>query len=87
MTEDELKETAVIYRTNALAGNLTRFLVQYGIPFQIYGKAKNLWEHPIAKDLLSYLQFAKDISCFPGQGGKRGNFLRIMIRPCRFFHR
>ena len=87
MTEDELKETAVIYRTNALAGNLTRFLVKYGIPFQIYGKAENLWEHPVAKDLLSYLQFAKDISRFSGQGGKRGDFLRIMNRPCRFFHR
>lgn len=82
-----LEKTAVISRTNAQAGGLSKLLFRHGIPFHIQGKTICLKEHPIAKDILAYLRFAKAMSFSPADEDTRADFLRIMNRPCRYIHR
>lgn len=85
MPMDELSRTAVIYRFNAQASDFARSLAGARVPFCIREKTDNIFQHDIALDLLSYLQFARDLS-EKGQG-KRGCLLRILNRPCRCIQR
>lgn len=84
---EDLEKTAVISRTNVQAARLSKLLFRHGIPFHIQGKTGCLKEHPVAKDILAYLSFAKAISFSPDDAGTRADFLRIMNKPCRYIHR
>lgn len=71
---------AAIFRTNSDAVWLAAALEQAGIPFLMREKAKNPYDHPVCRELLAYLRFAK-------KDRSRGQFLQIMNRPCRYLSR
>ena len=85
MGQEELSETAIIFRTNAQATELSRHLAEVGIAFCIREKMENIFEHFVALDLLSYLQFSDDLAK-KGEG-RRSDLLRILNRPCRYLKR
>lgn len=74
------EEMAVLYRTNLGARFLIETLMQYQIPFCMRDVLPNLYEHWIAKDIISYIRFAM------GERSRR-EFLRIMNRPNRYLSR
>lgn len=76
----EQETIAAIFRTNSDAVWLAAALEQAKIPFRMREKAKNPYEHPVCRDLLAYLRFAKG-------DRSRGQFLQIMNRPCRYLAR
>ncbi|WMI80656.1 ATP-dependent helicase [Anaerotignum sp. MB30-C6] len=51
----ELREIAVIYRTNVQGGAFARALYRRGIPYILRDGGGNIYDHWIAKDLLAYL--------------------------------
>ena len=55
-----LTEIAVIYRTNLQGGTFARELYKRGIPYDLRDSSGNVYEHWIAKDLLSYLLLAEN---------------------------
>lgn len=55
-----LTEIAVIYRTNLQGGAFARELYKKGIPYDLRDNSSNVYEHWIAKDLLSYLLLAEN---------------------------
>lgn len=71
---------AAIFRTNGDAVWLASALEQAKIPFLMREKAKSPYDHPVCRDLLAYLRFAKT-------DRSRGQFLQIMNRPCRYLSR
>lgn len=71
---------AAIFRTNGDAVWLAAALEQEKIPFLLREKARNPYDHPVCRDLLAYLRFAK-------KDRGRGQFLQIMNRPCRYLSR
>lgn len=96
---EELCKSAVIFRTNAEAAFFSRQLAACHIPFCLKEQVDNLFESPVAKDLIAYLRFA-DASCSrlsvnaksdgvtaEEQGGCRADFFRIMNRPLRYICR
>lgn len=90
MTKEELSQSAVIYRTNAEAGALSRELAACNIPFYAKNNIENIFETPIAQDLFSYLSFAEAIfkkGKGGSAGGLRGDFYRIMNKPSRYIQR
>lgn len=90
MTKEELSQSAVIYRTNAEAGALSRELAACNIPFYTKNRIENIFETPIAQDIFSYLSFAEAIfkkGKDGSAGGLRGDFYRIMNKPSRYIHR
>lgn len=72
-------DIAVIYRTNARAGYLAEQFVLHQIPFIMKEKVNCIYEHFIAKDLISYMMF--------GKSHKRSDFFRIMNKPTRYLSR
>ncbi len=71
---------AVLFRIGADADALAEQLAHRGIPFLLREKVRSLYEHFVAKDLISYLLLAQ------GQGTRR-DFLRILNRPNRYIAR
>lgn len=55
-----LTDIAVIYRTNLQGGAFARALYKRGIPYDLRDNSGNVYEHWIAKDLLSYLLLAEN---------------------------
>ena len=55
-----LTEIAVIYRTNLQGGAFARELYKKGIPYDLRDNSGNVYDHWIAKDLLSYLLLAEN---------------------------
>lgn len=55
-----LTEIAVIYRTNLQGGAFARELYKRGIPYDLRDNSGNVYEHWVAKDLLSYLLLAEN---------------------------
>lgn len=84
-TTKQLSDTAIICRTNVQLADWSRQLAEARIPFCCKDKVENLFEHFIAVDMLAYLKFANDLS--KKGKGKRGDFLRIMNKPCRYIGR
>ena len=74
------EEIAVLFRTNIEARNLIETCMEYHIPFQMREHIPNLYEHFIAKNLITYMKMAL------GERS-RSAFLSIMNRPNRYFHR
>ena len=71
---------AAIFRTASGALALAEALEAEKIPFFMRQRPNNPYLHPVCQDLLAYLRFAK-------RERSRGNFLRIMNRPCRYLSR
>lgn len=73
-------EIAVLFRTARQMNVLSRKLMEYNIPFVMKDTMPNLFEHWIAKDLITYLKLAQ------GERG-RSHFLKIANRPKRYISR
>lgn len=74
------KDIAVLLRTNLNASYLAQKLAQERIPFRLKEKTRDLFETPIASDILAMLHFAHGET-------KRGYFLRFMNKPVRYIRR
>ncbi len=74
------KEMAVLFRTNTQARSVMGKLLSYNIPFQMRDVVPNLFEHWIAKNIITYIRLA--------MGNRdRGLMLQIMNRPNRYLSR
>lgn len=74
------EEIAVLFRTARQMNVLSRKLMEYNIPFVMKDAMPNVFEHWIAKDLITYLKLA--------QGERdRSHFLKIANRPRRYISR
>jgi DNA helicase-2/ATP-dependent DNA helicase PcrA len=84
--QEKTKETAdysqfaVLFRTNTQPRLLSEQLMEYNIPFQMKDRMPNLYDHWIAKDILTYIRIALG-------SRKRADFLQIMNRPKRYIGR
>lgn len=76
----ELTDIAVLYRTNMNPRLLVERLMEYNIPFTMKDVMPNLYEHWIAKNILSYITAAH--GCL-----SRANILQIINRPNRYVSR
>lgn len=74
------QEMAVLYRTNLGPRLLIEKFMEYNIPFCMKDTVPNLYEHWIAKNILSYIYVA-------GGDLKRANVLQIINRPNRYISR
>lgn len=75
-----LEQMAVIFRTNTQPRLLVGRLMEYNIPFQMRDVIPNIFDHWIAKNILTYIKLA--------MGNRdRKLFLQIMNRPKRYISR
>lgn len=74
------EEMAVLYRTNSGARFLVDVFMEYQIPFQMRDSLPNLYEHWIAKNMISYMKLAMG-------DRSRKEFLQVMNRPNRYISR
>ncbi len=73
-------DIAILFRTNIGPRFLVEKLMEYNIPFHMKDSMPNIYEHFIAKDIISYIRFAL--------GNKsRSDFLRIINKPNRYISR
>lgn len=73
-------DCAVLFRTNTQPRQFMSQLMAYNIPFRTKDNIPNLYEHWIARDILTYIRLA--------QGSRsRKDFLQIMNRPNRYITR
>ena len=74
------KEMAVLFRTNTQARGVMGKLLSYNIPFQMRDVVPNLFDHWIAKNIITYIKLA--------MGNRdRSLMLQIMNRPNRYLSR
>ncbi len=74
------EDIAVIFRTNTQPRLLAGRLMEYNIPFRMRDVLPNLFEHWIARNIITYLKL--------GQGARdRALFLQVMNRPKRYIAR
>lgn len=78
-------ELAVLYRTNTNPRNLVEKMMEYNIPFQMKDIIPNIYEHFIAKDILSYIHASQDFKHHRQM--KRSDILRIINKPKRYIRR
>lgn len=74
------KDFAVLFRTNTQPRLLMEQMMEYNIPFQTKDRIPNIYDHWIAKDILTYIRIAEG-------SRKRADFLQIMNRPLRYIGR
>lgn len=74
------EDMAILYRTNLGARFLVETLMEYQIPFQMRDSLPNLYEHWIARNVISYMKLAQ------GERSRR-EFLQVMNRPNRYISR
>lgn len=75
-----LSEIAILFRTNTQPRILISKLMEYNIPFQMKETLPNIYEHWIAKNMISYIKIA--------MGARdRHLFLQIINRPKRYISR
>ena len=74
------EEMAILYRTNSGARFLVETLMEYQIPFQMRDMMPNIYEHWIARNIISYIKLAMG-------DRSRKEFLQIMNRPNRYISR
>ncbi len=75
-----LEDMAVIFRTNTQPRLLVGRLMEYNIPFQMRDVIPNIFDHWIARNILTYIKIA--------MGNRdRKLFLQIMNRPKRYISR
>lgn len=74
------EDIAVLFRTNTGARLMVGKFMEYNIPFRMRDIMPNIYEHWIARDIVSYIRMA--------QGCRdRKEFLRIINRPKRYVGR
>ncbi|MCI5856042.1 MAG: ATP-dependent helicase [Agathobacter sp.] len=73
-------EFAVLFRTNTQPRLLIEQLMEYNIPVRMKDQIPNIYEHWIARDILTYIRIAAG-------SRKRADFLQIMNRPKRYIGR
>jgi DNA helicase-2/ATP-dependent DNA helicase PcrA len=71
---------AVLFRTNTQPRLLTEQLMQYNVPVRMKDRIPNIYDHWIARDILTYIRIAAG-------SRKRSDFLQIMNRPKRYIGR
>lgn len=76
----ELKEIAILFRTNTGSRSVVNSLMEYEIPFTLRDRLPNLFDHWIAKNMAAYMRFAMGLR-------ERKDFLMIMNRPNRYISR
>ena len=74
------EEIAVLYRTSNVPRQLVSRLIETNRPFQMREVFPNLFEHWIAKDIISYIRMSRG-------DRQRSTFLKIMNRPNRYLSR
>lgn len=74
------RDIAILYRTNSHAVYTADRLMQEGIPFAMKEKPRNIYDSPVAKDVISYIRYAL-------YGKNLEDFFRIMNRPVRYIKR
>lgn len=73
-------DNAVLFRTNSTAAGFVRKLVEYSVPFVTRDGVPNVFEHWIARDVITYMNIAMG-------SRKRCDFLQIINRPKRYIGR
>ena len=76
----DINSIAILYRTNLSPRLLIERLMRNNIPFTIRDAIPNLFDHWVAKDIISYIKLAINI------GGK-SDLLRISNKPNRYISR
>lgn len=76
----DVNEIAILFRTARQMNVIARKCMEFNIPFVMKDNVPNLFDHWIAKDIMTYLQMA-------GGNRGRGHFLKIMNRPKRYLSR
>ena len=74
------KDIAVLYRTSINPRHLATKLMEYNIPFKMRDAMPNIFEHWIAKNIISYIKVALG-------DYDRAHFLNIINRPKRYISR
>ena len=69
-------DIAILFRTNIGPRFLVDKLMEYNLPFHMKDAMPNIYEHFIAKDVISYIKFATGETT-------REHFLRIINKPNR----
>lgn len=77
---EEIKDTAILLRTNQEAEGLVGTLMERQVPFTMKEILPNLFHHWICKNMMAYMHLAAGEHC-------RKNFLEIMNRPNRYISR
>lgn len=73
-------DIGILFRTNTQPRLLLEKLMEYQIPFRMRDVIPNLYEHWIAKNIMSYIRIAAG-------SRERQEFLQIMNRPKRYLSR
>ena len=76
----EPQEIAVLFRTNTGARLYLEKFMEYNIPFRMRDGLPNLYDHWIARDLITYIRIAMG-------SRERKDFLQIINRPKRYIAR
>lgn len=76
----DINNIAVLYRTNISPRLLIERMMKNNIPFTIRDSIPNLFEHWVAKDIISYIKLATDM-------GNKNDLLRISNKPNRYISR
>lgn len=76
----QMKDIAVLFRTNQGAGPFAQRLMEFNIPFVMRDALPNIYEHWIAQDIFAYLHLARTRL-------DRAQFLQVMNRPKRYIGR
>jgi len=74
------RDMAILFRTNTGGRLVVEKFMEYNLPFWMRDTMPNIYEHWIAKDLITYIQIALG-------SRKRQDFLRIINRPKRYISR
>jgi DNA helicase-2/ATP-dependent DNA helicase PcrA len=77
---ENLSDIAILFRTNSEARNMLPFLQEKGIPTNLDGYIRSIYQDKAVDTVLSYLKFAYE-------GHKRVDFLRIINVPARYISR
>lgn len=72
-----LSEIAIIYRTNIQARAIIDMFLDMNIPFIVRDKAAIIYDHWVAKDMISYMKLALDIK-------DKEALIRIINKPKRY---
>lgn len=73
-------DIAVLFRTNTGQRSVVEKFMEYNLPFHLKDNMPNIYEHFIAKDIISYINYARG-------SNKRSDLLRIINKPNRYVKR
>lgn len=76
----DMDDIAILFRTARQMNVFSRKFMEYNIPFVMKDTVQNVFEHWVAKDIITYMNMA-------GGDRSRGSFLKIANRPKRYLSR